>query len=109
MAELRNPLAEEANPEFIEDLKGLFNRASYENMNGPRREVQFTGDLVKIEHGLGFTPDPARLTMRSHLAHDDVGTLLFQGADERYVYVRTPRAGKAWVEIAHPPRGSDSK
>lgn len=92
-----------------ESRRSLFSEISYQNMNGVRRDVTFTGREERLEHGLNFTPTEKGLTVRIHLAYADVGSLWTpKAADETYVYVRTARPGRAIIEIAHPPMGEQS-
>jgi hypothetical protein len=100
MAELTNPLREDID----EDVKGLFNRMAYHNFNGVEREVEFVGQgEVKVEHGLGHAPDISKLTVRVHIAFADIGLVWVTRVDERYVFVKASRPGKARLEITHPP------
>lgn len=101
MAELSNPMREDVDS----DVKKLFTHMDYGNFNGVRREVNFIGGETRVEHGLGFTPDLAQLTVRVHLALADIGQIYVTRADERSIYVGAPRKGKAYLEISHPPRG----
>lgn len=104
MAELSNPLRDDID----EDVKSLFSRLAYHNMNGVEREVEFIGGEVRVEHGLGFAPDISKLTLRPHLAQADIGTIFItRPPDERYIYVNAPRQGKVRLEISHPPRGNN--
>lgn len=102
MAELDNPL-EEPSPE---NLKGLFTRGTYSQMNGVRREVSIrAGQTTRVEHGLGFTPSTARLTIRTHVALADTGTVyMTKEPDAKYIYVSAPRSGNVHLEITHPPQ-----
>lgn len=100
MATPSNPL------DMPEDTRDLYNKMAYHNFNGVEREVEFMGAEVRLEHGLGFTPDLSRLTVRVHVAFADIGQIWLTKADDRYVYVNAPRAGRARLEITHPPQDS---
>lgn len=104
MAELDNPLKEPS----PENIASLFTRGTYSQMNGVRKEVRIIpGRDVRVEHGLGFTPSLAELTIRTHLALGDTGTVyMTKEPDEKYIYVSAPRAGKVWLEVSHPPLNS---
>lgn len=100
MAILANPMRDD----MPDDVKKLFNQMAYHNFNGVEREVEFVGGEVRVEHGLGFTPELSKITVRVHVAFADIGQIWLTKADEQYIYVNAPRNGKARLEISHPPQ-----
>ena len=89
-----------------EERRRLFNELTYANLNGTRREVSFpgSGGVVPVPHGLGAKPNTGSLTVRLHYAFDRVGFIWCpQDPDEQNVYPAAEYAGRAVIEISHPP------
>jgi hypothetical protein len=101
MATEDNPLDPQLS---LREKNRLFGQFSYDNFNGVSHTVDFSeGQIVKVEHGLGFAPTLEQLTARAHWRLGNVGNIwMAQEPDDKYVYLQAERTGKARIELAHP-------
>lgn len=90
----------------LEEKQQLFAEFDFSRFNGVRREVEFDGEVVRVEHGLPFKPDPAQLDLIFPWKRGDVGTVYLadREPDEQYVYLKASGKGAASVRILHPTR-----
>jgi hypothetical protein len=90
----------------LEEKQQIFAEFDFSRFNGVRREVKFDGSVVRVEHGLPFTPDPTQLDLIFPWKKGDVGTVYLadKEPDSQYVYLKASGKGSASVRILHPTK-----
>ena len=93
----------------LEEKQQLFAELDFSRFNGVAQVVEFEeGKVIRVEHGLPFTPELNQLDIVPAWKRGNVGTVYLADTppDGQYVYLKAGGAGAARLRILHAAKRS---